>query len=179
MEKRMIFYLAGFALALIIILGGVFLFMWNREKIVHKGTPEQKGTLIVNNKTVVTENIVIHFKKNANYADLPLIEVMKNLGMTVDWIDENTAEIVCEDKNYVINLSKVSLVEFEQNYNLLSPPPGGERSYEILDKELILDSCTMKSALNQMGVKIEVVIDYTEFVVYINTEDTGGDSFGR
>ena len=171
MKKRTIFCLAGFTLALIIILGGVFLFVWNRNKTIHKEIPEQRGILIINNKTNVTENIVIHFEKNANYADLPLTEVIKNLGMTVDWIDKNTAEIVCKDKKYSLNLSKVSLVEFEQNYNLLSPVPGGKRSYEILDKELILDSCTMKSALHQMGVKVDIVIDYNELIVYITKRE--------
>ena len=100
MKRRIIFCLAGFSLVLIIILGGVFLFMWNRNKIVHKEIPGKNGTLIVNNKTNIIENVVIHSKENANYADLPLTEVIKSLGMTVDWIDKNTSEIVHKDKKY-------------------------------------------------------------------------------
>lgn len=171
MKRRIIFCLAVFSLVLIIMLGGVFLFMWNRNNIVHKEIPRKNGTLIVNNKTNTIENVVIHSKENANYADLPLTEVMKSLGMTVAWIDKNTAEIVHQDRKYFFNLSKVLLVEFEQNYNLLSPTPGGNRSYKILDKELILDSNTMKNALYQMGVEIDIVIDYHKSIVYITKRE--------
>ena len=162
MRKKTIIYLTGFSL-FIMIVGSIFWFVWDRNKEV----PGQSGILIVNNETTITENVVIHLKENANYADLPLTEVLKNLGMTVDWVDDDTAEITYSDKKYALNLSEVSLVEFEQDFNLLLPPPEGNRSCKILDGELILDSNTIKSALYQMGEKINIDIDRNELVVYI------------
>ena len=169
MKKKTILCLTSFALILIIIAGGVMLSMWKKDKTTPKEPQKesQSGTLIVNNGTAVIENVVIHFKENANYADLPLTEVMKSLGMTVAWIDNDTADIAYNEKKYVLKLSEVSLVEFEQSFNLLSPTPGGKRSYTVLNKELVLDSNTMKSALYQMGEDVSIGIDSSKLIVSI------------
>lgn len=100
-----------------------------------------------------------------NYAELPLTEVMKNLGMNIYWIDRTTAEITYKDKLYTLNLSEVSLTEVGQNSNILLPPPGGNRCYTVLEKELILDSNTIKSTLYQMGIKINIDINRKEQIV--------------
>lgn len=90
---------------------------------------------------------------HSNYAELPLIEIMHSLGMRVDWVDKSTAEITYEETRYTLNLSKVELIEVGQNFNLLLPPPGGNRFYTVLDKELVLDSNTIKSVMYQIGSK--------------------------
>lgn len=163
--KKKVAFSSLIIFTLLIICGGVFLFMWNRNK--KDPVPSQSGTLVVNNGTAITEYVVIHFKENANYADLPVTEVLKNLGMTVNWVDSDTAEVVSNDKKYTLNLPKVSLVEFGQDFNLLLPTPGGIRSYKILGQELILDSNTIKSALYQMGEKINIDIDHNKLIINI------------
>lgn len=121
------------------------------------------GVLKMNGVDITQENVRIH----SNYVELPLIEIMKSLGMRVEWVDKSTAEITYEEKKYILNLSKVSLIEVGENFNLLLPAPGGKRFYTVLEKELVLDSNTIKSAMYQMGVKINVDINRKERIVYI------------
>lgn len=68
-------------------MAGVFLFVSKRDKEI----PSQYGVLKINNEVTIKNNIVIHFKKNGNYADLPFVEVVKTLGIAVDWVDDDTA----------------------------------------------------------------------------------------
>ena len=139
----------------ILLIGGIILFLF-------KDSPKN-GLLKVNGVDITQNNVVIH----TDYAELPLIEVMKNLNMKIEWIDKSTAEITCKEKTYILNLSNVSLSEVGGDYNLLLPPPGGNRFYMVLEKELILDSHTIKSTMYQMGIRIKIDINYKEQIVYI------------
>ncbi len=140
---------------LILLIGGSILLLF-------KDSPNC-GLLKMNGVDITKENVIIH----SNYAELPLTEVMKSLDMKVDWIDKSTAEITYKDKKYTLNLSNVSLIEVGQSSNLLLPPPGGNRFYTVLEKELILDSNTIKSTMYQMGIKIHIDIDDKEQIVYV------------
>ena len=141
---------------LIMLIGGGILF-------VFKGLPKG-GLLKINGIDITKENVRIH---SDCYAELPLTEVMKSLNMTVDWVDDNTADITYKDKKYTLDLSKISLVEAEQYFNLLLPSPGSKRFYKILEKELVLDSNTIKSAMYLMEIKINIDINRKEQIVYI------------
>ena len=121
----------------------------------------QRGLLKMDGVGISSENVMIH----RHHAELPLTEVMKSLGMNVYWIDRATAEITYKDKRYTLSLSEVSLTEDGQNANFLLPPPGGKRCYTVLERELILDSNTIKSALYQMGIKINIDINRKEQIV--------------
>jgi len=121
------------------------------------------GLLKTNGVDITQENVKIH----SNYAELPLTEVMKSLHMKINWVDKSTAEITYKDTKYILNLPKVSLIEAGQNANLLLPPPGGNRFYAILEKELILDSTTIKSTMYQMGIKINIDINCKEQIVNV------------
>jgi len=188
MKKKTILCLTGF-IFMFIIVGGVFMFMRNRNKempdpsqndtlivnneasVKEVPVPSQNGTLIINNGAAITENVVIHFKESYMYADLPFTEVMKELGMTVDWLDSDVAEITYNDEKYILNLAEVSLVKDGSDSNILIPPPGCRIfDYKVLDKELILDSDTIHSILYTIR-KINVSIDREKLIVYI-TERT-------
>ena len=140
---------------LILLIGGIVLFLINDLP--------KRGVLKMNGVDITRENVIIH----SNYAELPLVDIMKRLGMKVDWVDKSTAEITYKDKKYILNLSEVSLVEIGQNFNLLLPPPGGNRFYTVLEKELILDSNTIQSAMYLMGIKMNIDINRKEQTVYI------------
>ena len=140
---------------LMLLIGGRIMFLFNDSP--------KCGVLKMNGVDITQENVRIH----SNYVELPLIEIMKSLGMRVEWVDKSTAEITYEEKKYILNLSKVSLIEVGENFNLLLPAPGGKRFYTVLEKELVLDSNTIKSAMYQMGVKINVDINRKERIVYI------------
>ena len=151
MKKRIIWLTA--CIFLMLFLGGSIVF-WCIDS-------PQCGLLKMNGVNITSKNVMIH----RNYAELPLTEVMKNLGMNIYWIDRTTAEITYKDKLYTLNLSEVSLTEVGQNSNILLPPPGGNRCYTVLEKELILDSNTIKSTLYQMGIKINIDINRKEQIV--------------
>lgn len=131
------------------------------------------GVLKINGSDVAQENVLIR----STYAELPLTQVMKNLDVKVEWINKTSAQITYEDKEYTLNLSEVSLVEVGATINLLLPPPGGNRYYKVLEKELVLDSNTIKSTLYQMGIKINVYIDRKDQIVCVTkTGNQGGQS---
>jgi len=181
---------------LLIIAGGVFSFMWNRNK--EDSILIQSGTLVVNGKDIVSENVTIRKEKYSNpvlpsfpnsfivkiresfskeyyyYADLPLTEVLKSLGMSVDWVDGNTAEVKYNDEKYILSLAEVSLIKQgrgDSSFNYFDYE-GGRMQYEVLVRELILDSETMKITLNQMGEKINIYIDHDKSIINItNRED--------
>ena len=102
------------------------------------------GVLMVNGVKAIDDKVQI----KSNYAMLPLTTVMKNLDMTVNWIDENTAEIIYKDNTFLLDISDVALFDLKQkDTNLLMPAPGGSRRYSVLDNEILIDSNTLKSVL--------------------------------
>ena len=102
------------------------------------------GVLMVNGVKAIDDKVQI----KSNYAMLPLTTVMKNLDMTVNWIDENTAEIIYKDNTFLLDISDVALFDLKQkDTNLLMPAPGGSRHYSVLDNENLIDSNTLKSVL--------------------------------
>lgn len=143
------------ACILLLLIGGTVLFMFRDST--------KDGMLNVNGVDVTNQNVAIRY----NYAELPLTEVMKSLGMKVELLDNGTAEIEYEEKSYILDPQNVSLVEIKQNINLLLPPPGGKRFFKVFDKELILDSNTIKSVLHQMGLKIKIDINRDDLIVCI------------
>lgn len=156
MSKKIIWVTA--CVFLVALIGGGILYAFEYSP--------KSGELIINGVAVTQENVVLH----SSYADLPLTEVMKSFNMEVNWIDENVAEITYEDKKYSLNLSEISLIEVEPdctNYNLITPAPGGRRHYTVLEKELILDSVTIKCALYKMGINIYIDVDRKEQIVSI------------
>lgn len=100
-------------------------------------------------------------------AKLPLTEVLISLGMTVEWVTDNTANLTYEGKEYVLNLANVSLIEKGKTFNLLLPAPGDHRFHTVLNRELLLDTNTIRNALHEIGVKIHVYINYEDETVYI------------
>jgi len=159
MKKKFIWLIALIPLLLI---GGILLFLFGRPP---QSPPLQSGTLNVNGVDVTTENVMIR----PYYAELPLTEVLKGLGMNIDWLDNDTAKITYGDKTYILKLSEVSLSEVgNSGYNVLVPAPGSKDwFYKVLDRELVFESNTIKSALSLMGIKIHIDIDSDGLIVSI------------
>ena len=186
MKKKIILCLSCGVPLLSVGLGSALMYF---EKATNKN-----GILNVNGKDIASKNVTIRKEKFSNsvlpfpnsfiakiselfskgyyyHTDLPLTEVLKGLGMNVEWIDNNIANITLNEKNYVLDLEEVSLIETGEKFNLISSTDGGRRAYKVLDKELILDDNTIKNALYLIGEMIDVRIDFDESVVYI-TERT-------
>ena len=124
------------------------------------------GILMVNGVKVTNDEVQI----KSDYAMLPLTAVMKGLDMTVNWFDENTAEVVYNDNTFLLNISDVSLFDSKhKNTNLLMPAPGGSRRYSVLDNEILIDSNTLKSVLFQMKINVNVSIDHSKGILDLLT----------
>lgn len=182
MKKKIILFVTCAVLLLSIGLGGALIY-FEKPKIM-------SGTLNVNGTDITSKNVTIRKEKFSNpvlpfpnsfivkisdlfskgyycYGDLPLTEVLKSLGMSVEWVDDNTANIKYEDKKYTLDLAKVSIVEVGTTHNLISAAPGGHRVYTVLDRELILDSNTIKGFMYEIRKKIDIHIDLDKLIVYI------------
>lgn len=186
MKRKTFFYFTYVMLLLTIGLGGT-------SACFDKSTINN-GILNVNGTDITSKNVTIRKEKFSNpvlpfpnsfivkisdyfsngyyyHADLPLTEVMKSLGMRVEWIDDITANVTYEDKKYVLDLAKVSIVEVGTKHNLISAATGGHRVYTVLDRELRLDDNTIKAFMYELGKKIDVHIDFDELVVYLTERE--------
>ncbi len=142
---------------LLLIVGGFLLLRQDSPKA---------GKLKVDGVAITEEAVTLY----PDYAMLPLIAVMESLDMDVVWLDSQRAEVICTDKNYILDLSAVTLAPMDEKTNLLLPPPGGERVYTVLDQELLLDDNTVKSMLYLMGLAVNIRIDYEDGVAYLTTD---------
>ncbi len=122
--------------------------------------------LYINGKEITNENVIFHYRNNhSSYVELPFIIVLKNLGFNIEWNNKNIAHISYNDVEYVLNIQDITLFMKNDNFNLISPVPGGERKYKVLDKELILDDITIKCALSFMGKKVN--IDFNKSMINV------------
>lgn len=126
------------------------------------------GTLYVYGKKITSKDVTIHYRDDhSSYSDLPFTELLQSLGFNVEWIDSNTANILCNDDEYILNLSEATFLKAEDSKNLILPLPDGQQTYTILYKELILDTTTITNAVRNMGKDICVKLDYEKNIVYI------------
>lgn len=148
---------------IILLIGGILMLKF----IGDKKSTTSNGILIVNGKYTITENITIHYIKNASYSNLPLIKIFKSLGAEIDWIDDNFADITFKGKKYLFNLSEISLIEVGSKINILDSVDGGRREHTVLERELILDSVTIKCATTIMGDMIDFRYDHEKSILYV------------
>ena len=155
MKKKLILILTC-CLLIIAGVGGALLY-------IEKSTPKN-GTLYVNDKEITSENVKIY----SNYADLPLTEVMKALGMTVEWVDNSTADITYNDQEYTLDLAEVTLIHYGYDINFIMPAPGSTTfHYTVIAKEVVLDDNTIHSIMYSMKSDISISIDHKKSIVYV------------
>jgi hypothetical protein len=131
-------------------------------------TTTKAGTLYVNGNEITSENVTIH----SNYADLPFTEVLRGLGINIEWVDNNTAELTCNGQKYTLDLDEASLTDYGCVNNFLIPAPGSTTfNYTVLEKELVIDSNTIHSIMYAMENNVSISIDQKKSIVYV-TERT-------
>lgn len=127
-------------------------------------TVKYKGTLIVNG-TNVTAGEYIRF--NEYDIDLPLLLISESLGCDVEWMDEETVNIVNNDKKYILTTANFTLKEEGGSHDFLTPAPDSTRRCEVLGKEVMIDRINIEAFLCELGASLK--IDYKERIVYINS----------
>lgn len=114
--------------------------------------------LIVNGKDITKGNYV---KIHPHYAELPLVAILRELGATVNWKGQKTAEIILNKKTFVLDTEKRLLTEKldgrEIPHILVAPGRLGF-SQDAVD-EFILDDISVDTCLLYMNLDVTVTVD--------------------
>lgn len=103
-----------------------------------------------------------------NYADLPMIAVLEAMGATVKPKNDTVYSISFKGKDYVLNLSKLSLAEAgSENDNLLTRITGGPTFMYPVGNELMIDHISFRAVLRAMGDDSSVKVDMSSETVTI------------
>lgn len=130
----------------------------------HNANQSVEAMLIVNGRMTGTK---VHIYED--HSELPLVEVLRELGGIIDWSSSDVARITLKDKVYTLNLKDCLLCEEGGSANLLVPAPGSHTfSCVASTDEIILDDNTLKSVLFLMEASIFVQNSIDERRVYVN-----------
>ena len=134
----------------------------------------RSATLVVNDQVVSCGDLV---KLHYNYADLPLVIVLKALGAEIVWQDEIVAQVVIGEHNWTLDLSgDCSLTgpakPPEHGITFLPPDyirntPAWARFCQVTTKEVVLDSNTIGRVLRAIDQNLTLDIDCDEQVITI------------
>lgn len=114
----------------------------------------------------ITAKTYVHLYEEAHYAELPLVAIMNTLGATIEWKSDILSTILYEGKTYLLNIDECTLVVQGGSINILTTPPGGERHYRTMEKELIVDSVTIRGLFHIIGVTLS--LDYDSKLIEIS-----------
>lgn len=125
------------------------------------------AVLIVDGQDITSEKLAsINYEKQ--YAQLPLLAILKALGGETEWVDEKKVTIDFQDTTCVLNPTQNTLQKEGDSFNIIAVPPGTRYGgyYEICDKEFVIDSNCLDHFLYLLGARI--TIDYDRAVVTID-----------
>lgn len=170
--KKIIVCITIIAIISVIVIGGVRYYNWNKLPQYYKGGSteinEQSGTLYINERKITSENVSICYRNvYPPYPNLPFIKILENIGFNVEWINENSAKIVHDNEEYVLNMPESTLFKMNKDINLIEPSPGSYMTYKVLNKEVVLDSETLINTLYNMGKDISFKLNLDKFDIYI------------
>ena len=99
-----------------------------------------------------------------DYAELPILAILKGLGYSVTYTDESMAEVDVDGKSYVVDLACASITEKEDSrqQNLIIPTPGETFFYcEARDGDIFVDQQTLRTVFMFMDVPGSVHVDFS------------------
>ena len=125
----------------------------------------KQASIIINGK-------LIHSKAEVHdgYVVLPLTEVLKGIGCTINYTNRNKAEVFCKDKLFVLNSKKLTLKENGSSTNLLRPVPGS--SFFVCKKfesDVLMDDVSLKGLTYDIGVLVDIQFCSDKGIVYITS----------
>lgn len=161
-------------LLIIIIIGIIYACSYNYTNKIN-------GTLLINNKKMITNNVYLIKSNRGLYAEIPLLDCLDYIGADISRFEENNdiIHIYLKGKSYVLSLNEKSLLEENINdnyrntkfrFNLITPVPGNNGIYfcERKEDDIIIDSLTFHGILQLMDIKSIIDIDYDASTVLIN-----------
>lgn len=129
-----------------------------------RSSRRESGVFYVNDRKISDINVAIY----KDHAEIPFVEMLKELGIDVIWTTNSTAEFICRNEKYILDLAEVSLVREGTANNLFIPTPGctvfvcKEKNHDI-----ILDDGTAASVIFFLQNDVLIQIDYKELAVYV------------
>lgn len=131
---------------------------------------ENNCKLLLNNKEICNDCYVnINFEQR--YAELPVIKILTEMGASVIWHNEFSANIVINDNEYVLNTNETTLKKYGAKANLLVVAPGSNHGMisKKVSGDFICDSDTLLYFfVYEIGAKIN--IDYEQALINIYFE---------
>lgn len=121
--------------------------------------------LFVENQSISSVGVRINNKKE--YAELPIVRICEVLGAQVEW-DGRIADISLGEKIYELDIDNFTLYESGSNFNLLTPPVGGQlwTYYRAGENELYVDTITLGYFFYKIGVL--ATVDAETNIVNVN-----------
>jgi len=139
------------------------------ELITKNGSGEDN--LKSNCKLIVLQNDIssksyVFIDADKNRAELPLIEIIKEIGAQINWQDEMIANIVYDNKKYVLYTNLNSMYEEGNERNLIAPPPGTQNAcFKFVQDQYIVGSSSIRYLMEKWGFNIN--IDFEQFIITI------------
>ena len=121
------------------------------------------ATIIVDRQTIHSNNATISLK----YGTIPMLKVLTHLGASVTWLDGNNAIITYKNIILSLSVSKMELLD-QHGRNYFDNPPGNQYYFcQYIDREIMLDDCTMYAVLFYLGIKTEITLNYANREILI------------
>ena len=160
--KKIILVITCCVLLVVIAIGGISLYFGGNP------APSRIAALNIEGKTI--EGMAIEID---NYGvDLPFIEMLKAFGADIDWLNDDVAKIIYDEKEYTLNLPELSFIgedkaaDYYMNIFKL-PASRGPYRYEVLDKEIMFDISSIRMFMYAMDIDFDMKTDYHNLIVYI------------
>ncbi len=86
---------------------------------------------------------------------VPVIATLEKKGVVIEWIDDDNAKFILNDKHYYIKLSSMALWPEgrDERYNYIESPPGTENPFIYRkDNDIMVDEDTMEGMLYRLGL---------------------------
>lgn len=126
------------------------------------------ATVIADGKKIESqcETVLYH-----NYADVPLMAVLKGLGAEVGEMSNGIAELSIDNKSYLFNSNELSLEQIGGQRGNLLFIAGGYTFVYSQGEEIMIDTDTLYVVFRDMGLDITIKCDREKNEVSIDTKD--------
>ena len=141
------------------------------NSVEYEDLKNMSNSLLTVNGTDITSDNYVFIEHEKQYAKIPLIAVLSELGVSVEWEGKRNAVIIHNGNLYDLNTAKNTLVKRGDSFNMIELPPGTNHGayYQALDGEFLIDTDSAYYFLKALG--ITVTIDYDRSIVKIFIEN--------
>ena len=123
---------------------------------------------------LIAEKVIIH--EDRDYAELPILSVVKALGYSVREIGDDSFEVAVGNRVFLLDTANGTVIDKEDPHqdNLIIPAPGQVWFYkEARDGDIYVDQESMRTVFMFMGIQATVRVAFdSERVIIISPHYT-------